>query len=255
MGKTTIEWTAAQGPDGTWHQGYTFNPWVGCTKISPACDHCYAENWAKRTGQAALWTGDRRRTSFNNWHKPLLWNHRAKTAGVRYRVFCASLADVFDNQIDPAWRCDLWDLIYETPHLDWLVLTKRPQNIHKMLPATWGAEGWPNVWIGTTTENQTELDRRMEALAAIPAAVRFVSAEPLLGPLTFSTKHLLALDWIIVGGESGPNHRAADPAWFRAILEQARTAGVSFFAKQIGGIVKTKMPPIPEDLMVREFPR
>lgn len=165
---------------------HTFNPWVGCTKVSPACDHCYAEGWAKRTGLPQLWAGELRRTSAANWRLPLKWDIEAEASGIRRKVFCASLDDVFDNQAPERWRADLWSLIAETPHLDWLLLTKRPQNIAKMLPSQaaghpeWG-EGWPNAWLGTTVENQTEADRRIPHLLAIPAAIRFLSCEPLLG--------------------------------------------------------------------------
>src|SRR5262245_18137233 len=117
---------------------HTFNAFVGCTKVSPACDHCYAEAWAKRAGHPELWAGERRRTSAENWKQPLKWDKAAARTGERHRVFCASLADVFDNQVPDVWRTDLWKLIDLTPNLDWLLLTKRPQNIAKMLP-----DGWP----------------------------------------------------------------------------------------------------------------
>ena len=164
---------------------HTFNPWLGCTKISAACDHCYAEAWSKRAGSPELWQGQRRRTSAANWRQPYKWNAKAATEGKRARVFCASLADVFDNQADPAWRDDLWQIIQRTPWLDWLLLTKRPQNIAKMLPMGWGG-GWPNVWLGTTCEEQEVADRNISHLLATPAAVRFVSAEPLLGAIDFT---------------------------------------------------------------------
>lgn len=181
--RTEISWADA-----------TFNPWVGCTKVSAACDHCYAESWAKRSGHPELWTGERRRTSSSNWQQPIKWNRAAAAAGVRRRVFCASLADVFDNQVPAEWRGDLWRLIEATPHLDWLLLTKRPQNIAKMLPPFIGVNSaffyrpwpWPNVWLGTTVENQVEADRRIPQLLAAPAAVRFLSCEPLLGPVNLT---------------------------------------------------------------------
>jgi protein gp37 len=178
---TRIEWA-----------DHTFNPWVGCTKVSPACDHCYAEGWAKRTGNAALWQGARRRTSAANWQQPHRWNRAAQAAGTRARVFCASLADVFDNQVPEEWRTDLWRLISDTPHLDWLLLTKRPQNIGRMLPASWAMPpvAQPNLWLGTTVENQAEADRRILHLLRVPAAVRFLSCEPLLGPVD-----LTAIRW------------------------------------------------------------
>lgn len=129
MAKTKIEWTrSAEG-----HPGYTFNGWVGCSKISPACDHCYAERWGKRSGMVE-WGGERRRTSDANWRKPEAWNAYAQSVGVRLRVFCSSLADVFDNQVPSQWREDLFSLIVKTPHLDWLLLTKRIGNVGNMLP-------------------------------------------------------------------------------------------------------------------------
>jgi protein gp37 len=254
MGENTkIEWAT-----------HSWNPWVGCTKISPACDHCYAEGWAKRTGQAQLWNGERRRTSVANWAKPLKWNAALNMTGQRQRVFCASLADVFDNQADPLWRADLFLLIKATPNLDWLLLTKRPQNIRKMLPADW-REGYPNVWLGTTCENQEEADRRIPELLANPARIHFLSCEPLLGPIDFSMilvehpayenyapAYLDALsgevfdaggssleqrdgiDWVIAGGESGPGARTMHPDWLISLRDQCAAAGVAFFFKQWG---------------------
>jgi protein gp37 len=231
MGENTkIEWAH-----------HTFNPWVGCTKVSPACDNCYAEAWARRIGQAELWQGKRRRTTQANWRLAHKWNSRAGAACVRERVFCASLADVFDNQVAARWRDDLWHLIDQTPHLDWLLLTKRPQNIEPMLPdprtgvRPWG-DGWPNVWLGTTTENQAEADRRIPHLLGVPAAKHFISAEPLLGPLSLERRLVgeQRVDWIITGGESGPRARPAHPDWFRSLRDQCKAAGVSFFFKQWG---------------------
>jgi protein gp37 len=162
--------------------------------VSPGCDNCYAEGWSKRSGLVEWGPhAPRRLTSPENWAKPLKWNRKAAAEGRRYKVFCASLADVFDNHasIKESWRSDLWELIAATPHLDWLLLTKRPQNIRRYLPDQmetglapqhWG-DGWPNVWLGTTVENQTEADRRIPVLLSIPAKVRFLSCEPMLGPL------------------------------------------------------------------------
>ena len=253
---SNIEWT-----------DHTFNPWIGCMKVSPGCDHCYAETWDKRgmQQQESRWGAHaaRTRTSAANWRKPLAWNRAAKETGKRARVFCASLADVFDNHqsILPEWRADLWALIAATPWLDWQMLTKRPQNIVKYLPDGWG-DGWGNVWLGTTTENQTEADRRIPHLLATPAAVRFLSAEPLIGPLDLRhiVKHVGAhqewtdaltgetifsqsgcvvaetdpIDWVIVGGESGPGARPMHPDWARSNRDQCVTAGVPFFFKQWG---------------------
>lgn len=185
MAETTISWTATTLPDGRTLPGYSFNPWVGCQEVSPACDGCYARDFmTKKPRWATAWSGDRFRTSEANWRNPLTWNREAGRSGIRRKVFCASLADVFDNQILREWRDGLWELIERTPNLDWLLLTKRPQNIRKMLPAPgdpriWG-DGWPNVWLGTTVENQVEADRRIPHLLAIPARVHFLSCEPLL---------------------------------------------------------------------------
>ena len=219
-----IEWT-----------DHTFNPWLGCTKVSPACDHCYAENWAKRTGSATLWQGERRRTRPEYWRQPPKWNAAAREAGSRARVFCASLADVFDNQVPPDWRGDLWALIAATPDLDWLLLTKRPQNILKMLPEDW-AEGRANVWLGTTVENRTEAARRLPHLLAAPARKHFLSCEPLLGPLYLpdgsDPRH--RIDWVIAGGESGPNARPTQPEWVQGVRDRCGEIGAAFFFKQWG---------------------
>lgn len=215
---------------------HTFNPWVGCTKLSPACDHCYAESWAKRAGNPKLWQGERRRTTASNWQQPLKWDRQAVSAGRRDRVFCASLADVFDNQVPTRWRDDLWHRIEQTPNIDWMLLTKRPENIAKMLPTPeaghqpWG-DGWPNVWLGTTVED-AERKRRIGVLRNVPAVIRFLSCEPLLGDL--GEISLAGINLVIVGGESGPQARPMHPAWARSIREQCAAAGVAFFFKQWG---------------------
>lgn len=242
---SSIEWT-----------DHTFNPWIGCTKVSPACDNCYAETWAKRGGNGHLWKPLVQPRRSKTWRDPIRWNAKAEAEGRRHRVFCASLADVFDNQVDPAWREDLWALIHDTPHLDWLLLTKRPQNIAKMLPGTdgrwpsdysrgvWG-DGWPNVWLGTTVENQAEADRRIPHLLAVPAKVRFLSCEPLLGPVEpIGLKSHLdqrgnwrdggGIHWVIAGGESGPGARPMHPDWARSVRDQCAAAGVPFLFKQWG---------------------
>ena len=216
---------------------HTFNPWIGCTRVSAACDHCYAEAWdARFRGQGPSHWGPhaaRRRTK--TWGDPHRWQRAAAAAGVRSRVFCASLADVFDNHrsIDPAWRADLWDLIRATPDLDWLMLTKRPQNIRRYLPQDWGANGYHNVWLGATAEDQAALDQRIPSLTAVPARVRFLSCEPLLGPLDL--RGGAGLDWVIAGGESGPSYRATDPAWFRDLRDQCARHDIAFYFKQWSG--------------------
>jgi protein gp37 len=222
---SNIEWTT-----------HTFNPWIGCTKISPACDFCYAEAWDARglhKGESR-WGPHAARTRTKTWGNPVKWNKQSALTGDRPRVFCASLADVGDNHasILPEWRDDLWALIRATPNLDWLLLTKRPQNLVKYLPADWG-NGYPNVWVGCTAENQAEYDRRKPALLAIPAVVRFLSMEPLLGPVDMGD--MTGLHWIITGGENGPKYRHAEPVWFRGLRDQCAAARVPFLFKQWEG--------------------
>lgn len=202
----------------------------------------------------------RRRTSASNWAKPLAWNanHAAFFAehGHRQRVFCSSLADVFDNAVDPQWRVDLLELIAKTPNLDWLLLTKRIGNAHQMLDDTlavmshdltyWDDAPWPNVWIGATIVTQQEANRDIPKLLATPAARRFLSMEPLLGPvdlrgnlpseraLRWHRPMLKMLDWVIVGGESGPGARPMHSEWARDLRDQCNTAGVPFLFKQWG---------------------
>ena len=238
---TKIEWA-----------DHTFSPWTGCTKVSPACDHCYAEGWAKRSGHVKWGSGQpRRRTSDANWRMPLKWNREAERTGVRPRVFCASLADVFDNAVDPQWREDLFDLIAATPNLDWLLLTKRIGNVGNMLPVPFDFDKhFPNVWLGATVVNQEEADRDIPKLLAVPAAKRFLSMEPLLGPvdLNYVRQRIQAqrsqlaraingetwLDWVIVGSESGSGARR-DPnmvSWVASLRDQCVDAGVAFLWKQ-----------------------
>lgn len=217
---SAIEWT-----------DHTFNPWVGCTKVSPGCDHCYAEGWAKRSGLVA-WGADRRRTSVANWRKPLKWN-AAATNEARPRVFCASLADVFDNEVPPAWRTDLFRLIYQTQNLDWLLLTKRIGNAERALTIL-GDEYLPdNVWLGATVVNQEEFDRDVPKLLQAPARVRFLSVEPMLGPIEYG-RHgsLKGLHWVICGGESGHKARPLELEWAARLRAQTEARGISFFMKQ-----------------------
>lgn len=228
-----IEWT-----------DHTFNPWTGCTKVSPGCDHCYAEGWAKRSGAVKWGAGEpRRRTSEANWKLPLKWNRQAAAEGRRFKVFCASLADVFDNAAPQEWRDDLFALIRQTPSLDWLLLTKRIGNVAKMLPADWGSAGfepyYPNVWIGATITNPAEMLRDAPKLKGLPARVRFWSVEPLLEDLGPLTRDLLP-EWVIVGGESGPGARPMNPHWARSIRDQCEAAGVPFLFKQWGEYAPTE---------------
>jgi protein gp37 len=224
-----IEWT-----------DHTFNPWIGCTNVSPGCDHCYAESWSKRSGLVKWGNNPRRRTSEAYWRAPLKWQaadaaHQAQY-GRRQRVFCASLADVFDNKVSPDWRADLFALIAVTPALDWLLLTKRPQNITKMLPRTWPDGGMPNVWLGTTAEDQDRFDQRWPVLSRVPAVVRFISYEPAIGPVRLNRAYAVQPDWLIAGGESGHGARPMRAAWARDIIKDCQETGVAPFFKQWGAL-------------------
>jgi protein gp37 len=232
MGENSaIEWT-----------DHTFNPWWGCAKVSPACDHCYAATLAHRVYPGTdLWqpAGPRRTFGAAHWNEPLKWNAKAGAAGVKQRVFCASMADVFDNNAPPGARPRLWELIRHTPHLYWLLLTKRIGNVRSMLPADWG-NGYANVGIGITAVNQKELDRDVPKILDIPAAMWFVSIEPMLGPLDLF-RYMSPLivrppliDWVIAGGESGVHARPVAASWLRALRDQCQADGVPFFFKQWG---------------------
>lgn len=282
MAITSIEWTATRRADGTTAPGFTFNPWRGCTKVSEGCKFCYAETLSKRNPHVLGEWGPRGRRSFASeayWKQPLGWNAAAQAAGERRKVFCASLADVFEElpEAHPqreemaAARARLFNLIQRTPHLDWLILTKRPQNIRAMLAAITGSvegrstdllaqmeahpEYFNNIWLGTSVENQAAADERIPPLLEVPAVVRFLSCEPLLGPVDLSawmrvepaTYHsfdgqeqveyeigLSALDWVIAGGESGPGARPMHPDWACSLRDQCVAAGVAFHFKQWG---------------------
>ena len=268
---TNIEWCDA-----------TFNPWIGCTKVSPGgCANCYAEvstpARVKRAAGVETWGphGQRQRTSVHNWKQPLAWNAKAEREGRRLRVFCASLADVFDNAVPPVWRADLFKLIGDTPHLDWLLLTKRVGNVGNMIPFGWQDFGCPpNVWIGATVVNQEEADRDIPKLLAVPARVRFLSIEPMLGPITLREVHsdMCEIDaltgnhgvlrplrgrsdakvhWVICGGESGHNARPMHPDWARQLRDQCAAADVPFLFKQWGEWVEEDTG-LPQPLVARE---
>ena len=239
-----IEWTT-----------HTFNPWRGCAKVSAGCANCYAEAMSGRNPKVlGEWGPDARRApaSENYWRQPIAWNKAAEKAGERRRVFCASLADVFEERLDlePSRR-RLFELIEKTTSLDWLLLTKRPAFAAGWLEAHYektDAAPLPNVWLGTSVEDQERADERIPELLAAPAAVRFLSCEPLLGPLDFvmaagntsfdgggdGFPGDRTFDWVIVGGESGPNARPMHPDWARWIRDQCVRAGVAFHFKQWG---------------------
>lgn len=268
MGENTkIEWAH-----------HTFNPWRGCTKVSAGCDHCYADTGSKRNPAVlGVWGkhGTRVVASAAMWKLPYKWNAAAEQAGERHRVFCASLADIFEgNETLPDGhysaireaRERLGMRILDTPSLDWLLLTKRPQNVMHLAEQIWPM--WdrnrdslpPNVWIGTSVEDQKTADERIPHLLQIPAKVRFLSIEPLLGPVALpecthdekcritaeghSERPLCGIDWVIVGGESGGKARPMHPDWVRSIRDQCQAAGVPFFFKQWGNYAAgCQLPP------------
>lgn len=220
--KTEIAWTDS-----------TFNPWWGCSKVAPGCDHCYAEILDRRTGGDHWGAGKTPRTmSGDNWRKPKRWQKQAEASRERRRVFCGSMCDWADKNAPHGERGRLWGLIRETPNIDWQLLTKRAPNISDCLPSDWG-DGYQNVWLGVTVENRKHGLPRICYLRDIPAHVRFLSIEPLLedlGPLDLSGIH-----WVIVGGESGPLARPMQREWVDSIWTQCNAQSVPFFFKQWGG--------------------
>lgn len=228
MGKKTgITWT-----DSTW------NPWWGCTKVSAGCTYCYADTLSNRWG-LDIWgpKADRRFFGDKHWSEPINWNKKAASAQTRQKVFCASMADVFEGRADLTPHRDRLFLVIEsTPWLDWLLLTKRPENILDMIPASWRETPRPNVWMGTSTENQDEADVRIPRLLQVPAVVHFLSAEPLLGPVNLSWFNYSGIDWVITGGESGPHARPMDQAWVESLWQECESYGIAFFHKQMGTV-------------------
>jgi protein gp37 len=255
MGRVTkIEWCH-----------HTFNPWWGCTQVSPLCDHCYAMMLDARWFKRAHWgpRAPRRYFGHEYWAQPLKWNEAAAAAG-RRRVFCASMADVFDNKADPDVRSRLWELIRLTPSLDWLLLTKRIDNAPKMLPADW-SDGYPNVWLIVSTDH-AGLARDVSRLASLPAVVRGVSIEPQLAPLSLG-RFAERAQWVINGGESGAGSRPFHLEWARSLVTECRSATIPIFIQRLGSKPHEAGTPLrlqdraganwnewPVDLRVREFP-
>lgn len=261
---TAIAWT-----------DHTFQPWMGCSHVSPGCDNCYAETLGKRTGRVQ-WGDQAERVTMSEgyWRNPTKWNRQAEAEGQPHLVFCASMADVFEDRPELVpLRARLVDVIAGTPELIWLLLTKRPENVMALIPVEWCGR-WPdNVWIGTTVEDQERADERIPVLAEIPAPVRFLSCEPLLGavdlspwlglewmdalgdagaPFSFRGEggwgremfatvagHVPPIHWVIAGGESGPGHRPLNFDHARDLRDQCRAAEVPYFFKQVGGAYAT----------------
>jgi protein gp37 len=262
---TQIEWT-----------DHTFSPWWGCTRVSPGCRHCYAETMAARFGTKWGNGAPRRFFEDKHWAKPVGWNTKAEKAGRPALVFCASMADVFEDNDDLLeQRYRLWDLIAATPWLVWQLLTKRPENVERLVPYSWMAEQWPtNVWVGTSVEDQKRADERVPVLLRIPAAVRFLSCEPLLGAVDVSrwladvetcqrcngsasvpvpgggkacpdcyddpngqgACTVQRIQWVIAGGESGRGARPMHPKWATSLRDQCADVGVPFLFKQMGSV-------------------
>lgn len=243
MENSKIEWT-----------DHTFNPWIGCKKVSLGCQYCYAEAMSNRYGWAAWGNGTRKRTSEANWRKPFAWNRKAQQEGQRKRVFCASLADVFeDNDQIIDWRLDLFEIIAKTPWLDWLLLTKRPEVAARFFRRRDDLL-FDNVWMGASVENQQAVERAHK-LHAIDARILFYSCEPLLEAVDLDLTYY-PTDWVIVGGESGPGCRPFNPDWARSIRDECAVAGIPFFMKQLGGHPNKRdaIEDFPDDLRIREFP-
>lgn len=263
MAETTkIEWADA-----------TVNFWWGCTKVSPACRDCYAETLAKRWGKNVWGPGVPREDHRAGARKlAMKLERQAVREGRRLRVFCESMSDWLDHEVPAEWLADLLAVVAETPHLDWLLLTKRPELWRSRLDAVYeydtagglaGPAEWldwldgkapDNIWVGVTVEDQEHADVRIPQVLAIPARVRFLSMEPLLGPVKLPVSYAMPegrpwigdatpavggfnerrIDWIIAGGESGRRARPSHPDWFRSLRDQAASAGVPFHFKQWG---------------------
>lgn len=217
-----IEWTH-----------HTFTPWWGCARVSPACEHCYAETFSNRLGKK-LWGvhADRRFFGDDHWNEPRRRNRKAGAKGERQRVFRGSMCDIFEGRSDlDVHRERLWRLVEETPNLDWLLLTKRPENIDLM--ASLREEWASNVWLGTTVQDQKRADERLPHLVAHPAVVRFLSMEPLLASVDLRP-FLAEIDWVIIGGESGAGARPMQVWWARDVRDQCVAAGVPLHFKPWG---------------------
>ncbi len=250
--KTGIEWT-----------DHTFNPWIGCTKVSAGCANCYAKTRDDRhmLGPVSHWGpgAPRHITSLANWREPIKWANAARAAGRRDKVFCASQADIFDVEAPVMARVALWDLIRSTSdRLSWQLLTKRPERISAVmvedeLPETFFLDN--HCWLGTSVEDQAAARSRVPSLLQVLALIHFISCEPLLGALDlFETRSrctckggdeiaddcpgefqlIDAINWVICGGESGPNARPMLPEWAENLRDQCNAAAVPFFFKQWG---------------------
>ncbi|WP_339064748.1 DUF5131 family protein [Teredinibacter turnerae] len=242
--ETGISWT-----------DHTFNPWWGCTRIAPGCDNCYAAAFDKRAG-GNYWDVKvkPRLTRVENWKKVYRWNKQAEIENRRHRVFCGSMMDWCDKDAPFAARDALFQTIKQTPWLDWQLLTKRATRIAECLPDDWG-DGYDNVWLGVTCENEKYGYPRVDILKEIPAKIRFVSAEPLLGWLYGADKRLAGIDWLIIGGESGPGYREIVRDWAYDLVYLGREAGCAIWFKQWGGNTRDKGGCLVNGKELKEWPK
>jgi protein gp37 len=276
MGEATnILWAGRPLPDGTIEKGYSWNPWIGCQKVSAGCLHCYAARDNARYQWVREWGKDYRLTSDSNWKKPIQWAKQAVKDGVIRRVFCASLADVFDANVQELWRARLWQLVEETYHiggLEWLLLTKRPENINTRIPMN--IYHLSNVRIGITCENQEMFDLRVPILLNSWTGKNFISVEPMLSAISFektaySVKQvgtrkiagftlsglMRQINWVICGCESGTGARPCNIEWIRDLRDQCQAANVPFFLKQMEVDGKLVKEPYLDGVNWLEFPK
>ncbi|MDF1742224.1 MAG: DUF5131 family protein [Gimesia sp.] len=240
MEKTLIAWTDA-----------TFNPWMGCTKVSEGCRNCYALTLTKNRMGLDLWGNAPRQVTKAPWENVRKWNTKAASEGNLWRVFCASLCDIFeDHPVANETRPKVFELMKKNSWLHFQVLTKRPERIADNLPDNWGDSGYPNVWLGTSIEDM-QVAERADLLRKIPAVLRFISYEPALGSLT--DLDLSGIDWVIYGGESGPGHRPEDKQWARDMWKKCTDSGAAFFHKQSAGH-RTEMGIELDGDLIRQFP-
>jgi protein gp37 len=260
--RTKISWT-----------DHTFNPWIGCDKVSTGCRNCYAEHFVEIFPMAKGKDAFKTLWKTKTWGDPVKWNRAAAAAGRRELVFTCSMSDFFHEAADE-WRSEAWALITSTPNLTYQILTKRPERIQDTLPGDWGSGGYPNVWLGTSVENQIYAEKRIPELLQVPAAIHFLSCEPLLGPLNLQNVRCKPYDfdalqgvvfgpgnsglegrirWLIVGGESGPGWRPMEYSWALGIFAQCVKAGVAFWGKQRAGPVN-ELPLLIEGHERKQFP-
>lgn len=244
--KTGISWT-----DATW------NPWQGCTKVSDGCKNCYMYREKERYGQDPFTVVRSKLATFN---APLNWGRSGK---VPYgsRIFVCSWSDFFHEDAD-LWRDEAWEIMENSPQYNFLIPTKRIERVSKVCPSDWlQGDALENVWLGISVENQETYNKRLPMLLKIHASVKWLSVEPMLGPINFSEPDCQTyaqdrINWVVFGGESGPNCRTMDIDWLRNGVNQCKAANVPVFVKQLGGWPNTyhELSDFPEDLRIREFP-